>query len=172
MNDHDRNRPPSDAELASVADSVFALPGDAEALQARLLAATQQVQRGRRWRRRAAGAAVLLCVYGLGFGSARWLQPGDGTPAPAAVPAGGVDEVLPPSREPSDPWQLEQLARTGPRAHRSERLRRAGDLYLEQRGDVTAAVRCYSDYIALAPADRDARADDSWLLVALKRDAH
>ena len=71
-----------------------------------------------------------------------------------------------------DPELLEQLARRGARKRLPERLRRAGDLYLEESSDVRSALRCYTDYIALVPdAERVvATGDDTWLLAALKHD--
>lgn len=177
MSDHEPHDLSFHDELAHLAAEPLDLPAEAAALHRDLFRRTARVQRGRRVRRRLRSAACLGLLYVLGFQSALLWRP---------RPAAQVPPVAPPE-VPSAPWQhdleshpgaperpedWEQIAQAGSRTQRSERLRRAGDLYLSHRTDVHSALRCYREMMNLLPAGEgeDPEPGDSWLLLALKRD--
>ena len=68
--------------------------------------------------------------------------------------------------------QNEQVIELQARTHaeqRVARLRKAGDLYLEQEQDYAAALRCYTQALNDAnPQTFDISPDDTWLEMALK----
>jgi hypothetical protein len=162
---------PLHPDLDGLPPSVFDVPEDSARLRDAILRQGDAVLRRRRVRRRASHAFVAVAIYLLGFGSAHLIE--SGRPGAPVAPAPDQPQTdASPRAELSDPELLEQLARRGSRKRLPERLRRAGDLYLEQRSDVRSALRCYTDYIARAPdAERVATgSDDTWLLAALKHD--
>jgi hypothetical protein len=147
-----------------------------EALKEALLARTARRVRLRAWRRRAMIAGVCALFFALGLATTR-LRPAPAprvvyieVPVEVKVPA----EVIPPAADapgsPS-PAELELAAeQLDDRPAAARRFREAGDLYLRDRGDYRAALRCYRNFLDEAdPAERAVGPDDTWLLSSLKR---
>jgi hypothetical protein len=168
--------------LADLTPEMFADPEGGQALRESSFASTRGVLRRRRVVRRAAHGTLLALVFAGGFLTAR-LGPGAsdtpvatgelaGSVAAGPLPWQGDLEMEAAGAPAKDPRDLERLARTGSRAIRSERLRRAGDLYLRERGDVVSATRCYRELLEILPRSNRGEivAEDSWLLAALKLD--
>lgn len=146
-----------------------------EELRQRLLTETTRVVRRRRRVRQAALIAAFIACYGGGLASSRWISS-------RAPEQGQVIIVPPPSPAPPAPKKVEPLeaARAGSPVElewqaldhpdrRWELYRRAGDLYLNESGDLQAALRCYRGALDVASAkDLHVSVEDSWLLMALK----
>lgn len=64
------------------------------------------------------------------------------------------------------------LVKQAPKEEQLELLRRAGDRYLSDDGDVKIALRCYRQMLDIADSPQALEVDenDSWLLTALKSD--
>ena len=168
---------PLHPDLETIPMGLLDIPESAASLRASLARRSGRVVRNRRLRRRAAAFSVLVGLYALGFLSAHLVgTPGkEGEPAEEqAMQVAGQPVPEQPAagelRDPEflEPEFLEHLAREGSRSGRAARLRRAGDLYLEKRGDMESALRCYSDYLALAGSETTG--GETWLLTALKHD--
>jgi hypothetical protein len=187
---------PLESLFASLSDEPLARSSHEEGLQARVWQQTRRIQRGRRLRRRVSQVALLVVLYGLGYGTALWTE-FDQAPLSefsdtvARSTQSSVEEPvqpLPPAAEANLPaWHedlqphsptlarvpeaLERQAGSALCRKRSDRWRQAGDLYLSERGDVASALRCYRKMLALVSDQerREVLARDSWLLAALKR---
>jgi hypothetical protein len=139
-----------------------------DAARARAFERTLGVVRRRRWTRRAGAVLLVAAAYAAGFAShaffPRASEAGHADPSPASQPLAG----------PLKPADLE--ARAGARHSAAEQailLKAAGDRYLNELGDVEAALRCYRKLLKLATSDERTHFDpaDTWLLAALKRGA-
>jgi hypothetical protein len=149
--------------------------GAGEELRQSLLRRTRRVVRRRRRVRQAALVAAFIACYAGGLASARWIS--SRAPEPAQVIALPPPSPTPPAPkevEPvavaraASPVELEWQALDHPEK-RWELYRRAGDLYLNESGDLQAALRCYRGALEAAPAEGlRVSAQDSWLLMALK----
>jgi hypothetical protein len=151
------------------------------ALREQLRQQTVRIVRARRrWRRLGYAAALAVC-YVAGVVTMRFL---------ASVPQPELQVVVAPQPEPmtAEPQApeptlaglpddgapaliLERRGQQAPRSLQTLLFRRAGDRYLEQEGDVVAALRCYRRALDVAPVNELAiAAEDSWLLMALKNE--
>jgi hypothetical protein len=140
-----------------------------DATRARAFEATLGVVRRRRWTRRACAALILAAVYAAGLA----------TPAVfgnRAEPARTEPSTIPqPVTTPLRAPDLESRALTASGDdERAILLKAAGDRYLNDTGDVEAALRCYRGVLRLASSDERTHFDpaDTWLLAALKRGAN
>src|SRR5207302_3471915 len=121
---------------------------------------------------------VLAACYAAGVATVAWrnrpgahlsvalVQPAPAPPKESPAPA---DVQNDPYR--NDPPQLiERWAALAEGRRRVELYRRAGDVYYEQLGDHTAAIRCYRHALdGGTAADLVVKADkDNWLLMSLK----
>ena len=126
---------------------------------------TARILRRRRLVRRLAHVAALVACFVAGLLTAEWRRPAVSprervivTVAPAPAPA-------PPAAEPAE---LERLAQRSPE-RRGDLFRRAGDLYATEQGDLSSALRCYSESLDAGGAkDLAISTDDHWLLMAIK----
>ena len=150
----------------------------AVALEEQILARCQVPLRRRRNLRRVRGVGLgaILFLVGLLLGRQGLPSPpvsdGNGGGAQAEAPAEpSAPRDAPPSTDLSDPSQVEMLAEVSPEAASAEDLRRAGDQYLNERHDVSGAMRCYRKYLERLPEpERAAWEDgDTWLLASLRR---
>jgi hypothetical protein len=139
---------------------------------------TARVIRLRWWARRV-GTTLAAAVLFAGGGVAGWvLKPTPAIPPPqkeyVVVPVPVVlTPTEPPTPEPSPTLeQLELRAETAASPADAARLYRlAGDRWLADCGDTVQAVRCYKLHLlAAGRTGLDVSPDDSWLLIALKRD--
>jgi hypothetical protein len=149
---------------------------DAAAREA-VLRRTARVVRRRPWIRRAKLLATAVGLVAAG-GAVGWLV----KPAPGRVteyvvlPIGVVlpatEPAPPPPTEYVSAEQIElQAEQASDRATAAALYRQAGDRYLADRNDSPQAARCYRLFLMRAGPDaRAVSADDSWLLIALKRD--
>jgi hypothetical protein len=146
-----------------------------DALRNVLRARTTRVIRWRRRARHAAVAAILLLAYGAGLGTMRLVAPTETpreTQIDVAHAAPPVDrQVVQPSlatAPPDRPVDNERLAAQQPE-RRAELLRRAGDMYLADESDPSAALRCYTQALNAGGVAALEYADsDSWLVMAIK----
>lgn len=116
------------------------------------------------------GTYVLILTVGAGLG---WSLKTTIPPSPSE-PQLAHNETAPPpvpDRPPRSPRELELDAeRTDDLRLSAELYREAGDRFLEQGNDVTSALRCYRQYLALLGEQRpEVAVSDSWLLISLKR---
>jgi hypothetical protein len=148
------------------------LPAGAAALRQELLAQTARVLRRRRRGWQLVWAAALAACYAAGLLTMYW------APKPAAVsPAPDVtlsqdhsprpQDVSPPA-DYSGKVALEkewEAVESG----RASLFREAGDLYLNEGGDLPSAVRCYGNALSTGDeADLAISPADNWLLMAIK----
>jgi hypothetical protein len=153
------------------------VPPESSTLRGALLRRTLGVVRRRRRQRRLGLAAALAACYLAGLAS-MWLWQQS---APAVAPPPAEQTPVAVREQPSAPAPadgprevpalvLERWAAQGPVERRAEFYRRAGDRYLENDGDVPAAVRCYALALDAGPEEdlEIAPDQDSWLLIALK----
>ena len=151
-------------------------PMDA-AIRERMFAATLRPLAWRRARRRMAAAVAAVALFGLGHEvGQRRMEPPRSLPAPDRKDVADPAPIATVQPEPvgdvvilhEDPTLLEELALDAGPSERARLLRRAGDRYLDERGDVEAAVRCYRASLEIDPADAP-EPNDSWLLAVLKQ---
>jgi hypothetical protein len=148
------------------------LPADAAALRQELLAQTARVLRRRRRGRQIAWAAALAACYIAGLLTMH--RAGRPAPAPSPAPVAKTTDrvqqprdVSPPTDGPERPalakeWEAVESGRAG-------LFREAGDLYLDQEGDLASAVRCYRNALnAGTEGDLAISSQDNWLLMAIK----
>jgi hypothetical protein len=136
--------------------------------RARAFEATLGVIRRRRWTRRICAALILAAVYAAGLVTPAVF---DHRSEPARTEPPTVPQpVTTPLRAPD----LESRALMVKGAERALLLKAAGDRYLNETGDVEAALRCYRGVLSLASSDERTHFDpaDTWLLAALKRGAN
>ncbi|HVR74210.1 MAG TPA: hypothetical protein VMT52_07760 [Planctomycetota bacterium] len=136
-------------------------------LRERVLEQTCSTLRSRVMRRRFLRAGWIGAVYAAGFLTAA-LVTGPWEPAPPApVPSGGKGTPPTPTRM-VDPSEVLRAVAAAPQSERSRLLRFAGDVFLEEQGDLASALDCYRQVLEL-----DEKApplpDDTWLLAALKQ---
>lgn len=161
------------------AAGAFELPADVAALRKRLLRDTSHVVRGHRRRKQALrtagwGLAYVAGVLSAWFGLRQFTS--DATPNQAIAvqqpPSPPVKEsnAKPPKQKRVTPEQLRARVAGASRTDQIEFLRRAGDLYLNERNDLRSAVTCYQQVLELAetPEQLAVLPDDSWLLAELK----
>jgi hypothetical protein len=158
-----------------LADLLAPRPAD-DGRRAEIVRLTSRVVARRARIRRAVRIAGTAGVFVVG-GLAGWFA----QPAPepvvrteyVTVPAPVPPTPPPPAVSPSEyvsADRVEQDAeRSADRAASARLYRLAGDKYLPT--DPGQAARCYRLFLMhAAPADRSVSADDSWLLITLKRD--
>lgn len=154
-------------------------PANAEKLrQTVLLQTTRLLRRRRRFKQLALVAALAAC-YVAGLATLRLALPPpvddrgnqevivqgtDVDPQPPAVVEGATE---PPADAPARVWEhWGELASPDKRAHV---YRMAGDRYLDEAGDLAAALRCYTRSVEETPPEAvSISPDDNWLLMALK----
>jgi hypothetical protein len=152
-----------------------------DALKAAVLTRTIRRVRLNAWRRRAMLAVAGLACFGLGW-AATFLR---AAPAAEVVyievsvgPGPVADAPSPPAPTKAEPPvpklsppEMELAAEQIPdKAEAARRFREAGDRYLREFGNYTAALRCYRNFLDEAdPTDRAVSPDDTWLLTSLKR---
>jgi hypothetical protein len=145
----------------------FDVPRPPAGLRERLLERTSAVVRSRaRWRRIRIACALVL-VYAAGIATAVPLLLDRSGPAERAA---SEPEPRPAAPALLDPDEVRRSVADAPPAERARLLRLAGDLFLEGRGDASAALECYRQVLELSPvlASRS-EPGDSWLLIALKQ---
>lgn len=134
-------------------------------LREAVFAKTSRVLRRRRMARRLAHVAALAACFVAGQLTAEWLRPAAPSPERELVTVGPSPAPAPPAAEPSE---LERLAQRSPE-RRGDLYRRAGDLYATEQGDLSSALRCYSESLdAGNENDLTISTDDHWLLMAIK----
>lgn len=154
-------------------------PSDAGRREA-IFARTRGVLQRRRVLRRCAKVAVLATCYVAGGLSVVAWQSMESPDRIVGQPARVIEEQGPtPAQEPtgpSDPNSADEpsatIARSEPAASLTnfEKLRRAGDRQLNERGNLQAAMRCYRRALEYA-SDDDLQIvpdRDTWLLIPLK----
>jgi hypothetical protein len=123
--------------------------------------------------RMSAAAALFVCGIAVGvMGSGMAMEPDTNSsqePAsalPAAQKEPTFDDLL------RDGEAFALLVKQAPKEEQLALLRRAGDRYLSEDGDVKIALRCYRQMLDIADSPQALEADknDSWLLMALKSD--
>ena len=154
-----------------------------EALREALLAQTTGIIRKRgRWKRAGIVAALFACYLAGAATVSLWRLPEStraanvGNSIAVATPNGSLATaptsrlVRPEDDQIPDPAAKQRVASTKLTPY--ERLREAGDMQLEQRGDIAAAARKYQQALHVASDHERAIAldQDSWLLMALKHD--
>ncbi len=150
-------------------DSNFSCDAN-DALQSALRQKTTHLLRRRRRLRYLAVAGMAAACYVAGLAT-MWLLP-PRTVTIIQEPAAGLAKAEPenPAPQPDRPEVHEMLAQANP-DQRSTQLRIAGDLYLQQRQDYAAALRCYTASLdAGGPAALEVQPEDSWLVKAIKKD--
>ncbi len=127
---------------------------------------TLSALRGRRKRWQAMRAAALVLVFALGVAAGRVSSGVAETEQQTSHVSATIEAEIP---EGDDPALLEIRAEHPPTGNAAQLFLRAGDLFLLERMDIRAAMRCYGRYLRLAPEDRAPDLDDTWLLASLKR---
>ncbi len=171
---------PHEALLAGLeyTAGAFDLPADVAALRERLLRDTLQVVRGHRRRKQALRTASWGLAYAAGVLSA-WFglrhftsdaAPRETIAVQQPSPQEKMTTVKQPPQKRVTPEYLRAQVAGAQRAEQIELLRRAGDLYLNERNDLRSAVTCYQQVLELAetPEQLAVLPDDSWLLAELK----
>jgi hypothetical protein len=180
--DFEDEREPLIDGVDSIPGDAFDLPDAPEGLEEELLRRTTSVVRANRRRRRIAATAAAVLLYAVGFGTARLVgldAGGPGRPAPhetAETDAVSSEGLLVAEGEPGAdlavlaPGEIERRADEATPEERRRLLELAGNRFLDEQSDVEAAMRCYRNLLAVAE-EREwmPDADDSWLLIALKR---
>ena len=143
-----------------------------EALRQTLRARTARVLRRRqRWKKLALAGALAASFLG-GMATTYALLPlfaaGKEPEPPGVIVAVKSSEPT----VPETPLPRAQMVELQARAQASERvarLRRAGDLYLQEEQDYASALRCYAQALDGADAQTlEISPDDTWLEMALK----
>lgn len=134
-------------------------------LREAVFAQTVRVLWRRRVARRLAHGAVLVACFVAGLLTAEGLRPAAPPREKVIVTVAPAPAPVPPAAEPAE---LERLAQRSPE-RRGDLYRRAGDLYASEQGDLSSALRCYSESLD-AGNDKDLTisTDDHWLLMAIK----
>lgn len=161
----------------------FDLPDHVAALRERVLRETTQVVRGHRRRKRTLRVAGWGMAYAAGVLSA-WFGLRQLTESPReamtaqqttpetkeAVARKEPSKTAAPQRR-TTPEELRARVAGANRDEQIDLLRRAGDLYLNERNDLRSAVTCYQQVLELAetPEQLAVLPDDSWLLAELKQ---
>jgi hypothetical protein len=153
--------------------------------RARILARTTSVVRRRRWLRRLGVVAALAGCYLAGMATTQACRSPSAPSATSIVeekvrPEDKRGERGPPTRGRSESPETEhQLPVDRPDAPHAavagtgfDEVRRMGDRFLEEKGDVLGALDCYARALDRASSEELAvRPDeDNWLLMALKLD--
>ncbi len=158
--------------------SQFPVPVDGDRQRMLLLRTTRALRRRRRWKRLGLVAA-LAASYAAGVGTL-WLcqATSPGTPAPQVtqqaadpVPKSPAVATLPPLVEDvGTPAVLLETLALNSETERGHLFRLAGRRYVEEAGDLSAALRCYREYLNGATAKDLAISveQDDFLLMALK----
>jgi hypothetical protein len=145
-------------------------------LRAAVLARTSAIVRRRVLWRRAALACSLMMAYLAGVATEplwRAANPALTRSAPAPVPQPAPTRELAPTPEPVPEPVEAAVPDLSTIAQSISSLRERGDRMLNERGDISGALQCYGELLALLPDQErtQLRAEDSWLLVELKRAA-
>jgi hypothetical protein len=91
-------------------------------------------------------------------------------PAAEAPPPALASPAPPLEQDPLAPAAVIERVAAASEARRAHFFRRAGDRYLEDEGDMEAALRCYTQALdSSKPEDLMISANDNWLLMALKK---
>ncbi len=167
--------PTPDDPLETLLGAVAPPAGGPELRQVLLARTSRVVHRRHQWRRLGL-AAALAAAYLAGLGTMAFRhEPGQGPPVEMVKrpesPAPTVPPEAPaPYLDPDVPVPvLERLAAAVSPEQRTDYFRRAGDRYLEEDGDLTAAIRCYRKALDAAPPPALAISpNDNWLLMSLK----
>ena len=139
--------------------------GTDDRLREAVFAQTARILRRRRLVRRFAHAAALAACFVAGLLTAEWRRPIAPPRERVIVTIAPSPISTPPAAEPAE---LERLAKRSPE-RRGDLFRRAGDLYATEQGDLSSALRCYSE--SLDASDEKAltiSTNDHWLLMAIK----
>jgi hypothetical protein len=172
------DKPHENDDLLGDLDSLAEAPSYRDAFRSATLAKTVRVVRGRRRRLCAFRCAVLIFLYVAGVATGVRLSRED-TSTATAVARRNTDvslETTPRGFASSTaidehPWSLRQRVATALPHERIELLRRAGDSYLLDYGDLDKAIYCYSQVLELTSSDEWAQLEptDTWLFAELKR---
>jgi cytochrome c-type biogenesis protein CcmH/NrfG len=168
MSNQDEQKPLAD-EGEGLCAEVFGVPQATHEFRTGLLRQTRAAVRARPRRRRLLVAGAVCLAYVAGIATVTLLGL-----IPVAPPNGVVTEIAQTRAAPSSPDEPEILLARVPDAERAEQIRlltKAGDLYLDVRGDVEGALYCYRQVLELAPANQALAVEqnDSWLLASLKQ---
>lgn len=163
---------------------VFDMPADVAALRDKVLRQTTTIVRGRRQRKRVLRMASWGLAYAAGIATAWFGLQAFAPQRPTAVPniaaqptttpeahlAQAAPKVTPVARRKLSPEELRYRVAGATREEQIELLRQAGDLYLNERNDLRAAVQCYQQVLELSdrPEQFAVLPEDSWLLAELK----
>ena len=156
----------SDDGLSELATAGAAWRDESKKLREELLTRTTRVVRRRRRLRHGGLAASFVAVYLIGLWCGRLgVQSAEPTPASETE----ASRVRADSELLLQGGVLAQVA-NAPAQEKLRLLRLAGDNYLADGHDVRGALRCYRQWMELAPPALRSQADpeDSWLLLALK----
>lgn len=149
-------------------------------LREALLRQTTRVLRQRRWLKRSGYTTALAACYLAGVLTMRFF-PSYQAASSAGMAQNGT-EAVPPVHPPEPPLpapKTEKSTEESPLAlewqafeskeKRPDLLRKAGDRYLTEAGDVRAALRCYRNLLESGSEEELAISpNDNWLLMALK----
>ncbi|OAI49623.1 hypothetical protein AYO44_06360 [Planctomycetaceae bacterium SCGC AG-212-F19] len=163
-----------EADLGPSEPLLEATPAPAPAaLREAVLRHTTGVLRRRARRRRLTIAAGLAACYAAGLATMYvagllWHRSADRpAPTPEPIVAGPADERPASSSPILSAARLEREGETAGSAERAALFRLAGTRYLQETGDVRAALRCYANALDEDP-DTTPSSQDHWLLMALK----
>ena len=158
------------------------IPEDRTELRRLLLTRTLKTLRRRRRGKQLGYLAALVGCYLAGLGTMRLANArnDDGVArndAPLAVRSDAPPDakapthvLLPIDQDPDVPASLLERVAALNKDNQVALYRRAGDRYLEENGDVQAALRCYGRALDRAKAEELAISeDDNWLLMELKK---
>jgi hypothetical protein len=144
-----------------------------DTFKAALREQTTRVLRRRRRLRQLGFVGMAAACYAAGLATMWTLLPRpaatvDSPAQPLVIAA--TTKPSPPEEKPAErPELYEFQAQTAPPAERAARLRKAGDLYLEQANDYASALRCYTQaFDAAGPQALEFSLDDNWVVMAIK----
>jgi len=141
-------------------------PAFRDAVLARSLCTMRQYRR----RRRYAIVATLLLAYGAGMGSLVMLQAAKHS-RPELPLAQSPPAAAPAQAPRPDPRALLNRVADVPRPEQVRLLTEAGNIYLDDRGDIERALNCYRQVLEILPEDQSMNISpgDTWLFTALKQ---
>jgi hypothetical protein len=164
-------------------DSIDDIPREAfdsiaapDELRNRTWHATAHLLRRRRLVQRAARCAGAAALFLCGIAVGVWATRGGHAPS-SPTPPKPIDSTV--AKQNDDPDEILRDAeafalrlKSAPKSEQIALLRRAGDRYLNEEGDITLAMRCYRRMLDIAETEGTPSVDinDSWLLMALKFD--
>jgi hypothetical protein len=175
------NLPKRDA-VEQFLETRFSPADDPRARQGILLQTTRVLRRRRRMKQLSFLAALAAC-YAAGLGTMRLWMTAPASPTPATVVERTAEQTpeapvpaprpgaLPLEKDPDVPAVvIERVAFASDEQRARLLFLRAGNRYLENDGDMEAALRCYTQALASAKdEDLTISAEDNWFLMALKK---